>query len=99
MLGKVEVEDLVGQDVGHAIARIGSQVVRLETLDRAMLPDDGGCMKAILRISRERYYRSVDMAASTVQSEAPFQTDVPAAHRMGDGDFIYETFDRPPRGS
>jgi hypothetical protein len=56
LLGKVQVEDLAGQLVGHAVARIGQNIVRLQTPDRRPIPVDN-CAKEILHNSRRRYYR------------------------------------------
>jgi hypothetical protein len=59
MLGKVEETDLVGQPVGHAVARIGSQVVRIRTADR--LPEPAHSAEAgILDHCYRHYYRPVE---------------------------------------
>ena len=54
--GKVEVEDLVGQPLGHAIARIGTDVVRLTSPAPLSIPAENSAAN-IVRDSHCRYYR------------------------------------------
>jgi len=56
---KVEIEDLISQGIGQAIARIDNHVVRLETLEPLQIPQQH-CREKIIEQSRRRYYRPVD---------------------------------------
>jgi len=54
--GRVEVDDLIALEVGQAVARIGTHVVRLKTLDPLEVPE-ANCRELIIQRSRERYCR------------------------------------------
>jgi hypothetical protein len=54
--GKVKAEDLAGFDVGDAIARIGTNVVRIKTKGRLKYLEDN-LMQAIIDDSHRKYYR------------------------------------------
>jgi len=54
--GKVKAEDLSGFDVGDAIARIGTNVVRIKTKGRLKYLEDN-LMQAIIDDSHRKYYR------------------------------------------
>jgi len=56
--GLVEVEDLATLGVGQAIARIGTQVVRLKAYPPLEIPADN-CRDLIIAQSRARYYRPI----------------------------------------
>lgn len=53
--GKVQPEDLCMFEVGEAIARIGTRVIRLKTCNQAPIPSNSP-RKQIIRQSHERYY-------------------------------------------
>jgi len=57
--GLVEIEDLITLEVGQAISRIGTEVVRLRTRDVLDIPEDNSADK-IIEYSRSRYFRPVD---------------------------------------
>ena len=55
---KVELQDLITLDVGHAVARIGNRVVRIKTHPPLKTPHHH-CADLIIRQSRERYCKPV----------------------------------------
>ena len=90
--GLVEEEDLFKLDVGQAIARIGSHVVRFRTLPPLEIPEDN-CRMHIIERCRSLYYRPVDAVrrairrrgerwAAPLPSFEPYDTldSAPAAH-------------------
>ena len=54
--GKVELDELITLEVGQAVARIGSEVVRVRTLPPLVIPPVS-CRDLIVQQSHERYYR------------------------------------------
>jgi hypothetical protein len=54
--GKVDLDELITLEVGQAVARIGSEVVRVRTLPPLVIPP-GSCRDLIVQQSHERYYR------------------------------------------
>jgi len=92
LLGKVEVEDLVGQRVGHAIARIGHQVVRLETEDRSPLPEDGR-EQEVIEESHRLYYRPVNQIPQQSGATELTPPSLLVGEPSSPGEFAYDTFD------
>jgi hypothetical protein len=54
----VEVDDLITQEVGHTIARIGTEVVRVRTHDALKIPKNN-CRDLIIANSHRKYYRPI----------------------------------------
>lgn len=65
----VEVDDLITQKVGHAIARIDTHVVRIQTRDALKIPKDN-CRDAILASSRQKYCRPIAEVRRIVEERA-----------------------------
>ncbi|UCG88407.1 MAG: ATP-binding protein [Gemmatimonadota bacterium] len=65
--GLVDVNDLITQDVGHAIARIATHVVRLETQRPLDIPKEN-CREFIVERSRARYCRPVDEVRRAIRA-------------------------------
>jgi hypothetical protein len=73
---KVQVEDLITLEVGHAIARIGNHVVRIETHRPLEIPQNN-CADLIIRQSRERYCRPVLEVQKAVRARSSLWADIP----------------------
>ena len=56
--GKVDADDLVALKSGHAIGRIGDDVIRFRALPPLTIPRDD-CRQLIVQQSHERYCRPV----------------------------------------
>jgi len=65
----VEVDDLITQQVGQAIARVGTQVVRVTTLDALKVPEDD-CEELIVRNSHQKYCRPIAEIRRIVQERS-----------------------------
>ncbi|MCY2928066.1 MAG: type IV secretion system DNA-binding domain-containing protein [Planctomycetota bacterium] len=72
---KVKVENLITLDVGHAIARVGNHVVRIETHPPFEIPQNN-CADLIIRQSRDRYCRPVVEVQKAVRSRSSLWADI-----------------------
>jgi len=63
----VEVADLIGLDVGAAIARIGNQVVRMRTRMPLDIPQRH-FRDEIVAASRSRYYKPVEEVRKAIRA-------------------------------
>ena len=55
----VRLEDLITLETGEAIARIGTEIVRIKTPKPLKIPE-GNNRERIIEVSRERYYKPAD---------------------------------------
>ena len=67
--GLVELEDLITLDVGEAVARIGTHVVRLKTHPPLDIPD-GHCRDLIIAGSRSRYCRRAEEVRRAIRARS-----------------------------
>lgn len=72
----VEVEDLITQKVGEAIARIDTHVVRIHTRDARAIPKDN-CRDAILARSHRLYCRPIAEVRKIVQERSRRRAGAP----------------------
>ena len=75
--GMVAVEDIIALDVGEAIARIGTDVVRFNTMPPFSIPQQH-FKEQILKQSRERYYKPVDEVQKVIQERYSGNMSIPA---------------------
>ena len=69
LLGKVKPDDLIRLECGHAIVRVGNEVVRVKTMG-PLKPAADNCRDQIVAASRKRYYRPVDEVRQIVRHRA-----------------------------
>lgn len=58
--GKVQVDDIISLPPFHAIARVGTEVVRIQTR-KVSLPEHTGLRERVLQRSHERYYQQTEV--------------------------------------
>ena len=59
LLGKVDIDDLISLKLGQAIARMDTEIVRVETHGPLEIPADN-CRDQIIAASKMRFYRPAD---------------------------------------
>ena len=95
--GRVEVDELITLKRGQAIARIGSEIVRFDTLPPAKPPKES-VREAIIAESRRRYCRPVEEVRRAIRGRGQFRLDGFTEGLASGGlqfdakDFEYETF-------
>ena len=97
--GKVKVEELVSLGKGEAIARIGSEVVRIKTRPPLKAPTPN-YKDRIISESRSKYYKPVYEIQQWIRRREngwskPFSTHTPSFAERGSGDsgeFVYDEF-------
>lgn len=96
---KVKVEELVSLQQGEAIARIGTDIVRIKTRP-PLKPPDPSFKDRIIRESRNRYYKPVHEVKKWIRRRGdrwskPFSPLTSTATNKDNGDleeFIYDEF-------
>ena len=93
--GKVSVDDIISLEMGQAIARIGTEIVRFRTQRPLEIPDRN-FRDIIIAESRRRYCKPVDEVRQSLNRRDRFW--VPADEKMSvlpkydEKDFRYDTF-------
>jgi hypothetical protein len=97
--GLVEVDDLISLKLYSAIARIGTDIVRLETRPPLSIPNPN-FRDRIIKESRKNYYKPVQEVQKWIRRRGdrwrqPFTPLVPAASEEPDGgveELVYDEF-------
>ena len=92
--GLVEPEKLATFEIGDAIARIGTDIVKIKTKDQDSLPIPGS-HELIKEHSYKNYYRKAADIEKTIGGNNSLygRVDYPDITDYGDEDFEYEEFD------
>ena len=91
----VHFEDLINLKVGDAVARIGTDVVRLKTHGPLKIPEQH-FKNEIIKQSLKRYYKPVSKVRELIQNKdrrgkRPFSTLTAASHKKPET-FVYDEF-------
>jgi len=81
--GRVEIDDLITQEVGQAISRVGTDVVRLRTRKPLEIPEINGGTR-IIENSRSRYYRPVDEVRRAIRARDEYWAEPLSCHPSQD---------------
>lgn len=89
----VDPDDIISLKVGEAIARIGTDVVRIETIKMPPASKQN-CRDRIIAASKEKYYRSlVEVKRRIKTKKSTISPIVPSVIANADpGEFVYDVF-------